>query len=562
MHVTALEVLWLRLLDVGEQIPESQVISKILSTLPSSYRHFYTTWNNSPNEGKTVKLLLSKLQEEEAISELDSSTHGNPVHDGAFASNEFSRPQSYYHSPHYHHHQHNRPAPYFVPTGGAHGSRGSYQGGRGGFPNGRGARGLVRGFRGNFRGTRGGPTRQNIVCSYCQLGPHKVQNCRHRINDGAPLPPFANANVSQVQQIPNKQDQEPDNGHHLDFMYTSSIDTVDFETFGFVADSGASQHMTDKRSILINFKPFAKGAHSVIGIGNTRLQVEGKGDVEVVNAAGVNVLLIDCLLVPGLGMNLFSISAATEKGVEAIFFEDKVQFFRNGNLEMEGQRASEKLYYLDVMVKIQQEISSAAISRSQSISIWHQRLGHTNHRTILNMVNKKAVLGLNLDGNKSTPKLCNDCIKGKMHVTTFPTGRIRGKNLGALIHSDVTGPMETMSPGRSYYFVLFKDDFSNWCEVYFMQKKSQVPEFFRKFVASLKTQHNATVSTLRSDNGGEYTSREFEEWLAEQGIRHETSAPYSPQQVNQKQNPSASSKSNLSYIYSYRMACLNEQIVQ
>lgn len=103
-------------------------------------------------------------------------------------------------------------------------------------------------------------------------------------------------------------------------MYTSSVDTVDFETLGFVADSGASQHMTDKRLILINFKPFEKGAHSVIGIGNTRLKVEGKGDVEVVNAAVVNVLLTDCLLVPGLGMNLFSISAATKKGVEAIYY--------------------------------------------------------------------------------------------------------------------------------------------------------------------------------------------------------------------------------------------------
>ena len=46
MHVTAIEILWSRRRDIGELIPESQVISKIFSTLPSSYRHFYTTWNN------------------------------------------------------------------------------------------------------------------------------------------------------------------------------------------------------------------------------------------------------------------------------------------------------------------------------------------------------------------------------------------------------------------------------------------------------------------------------------------------------------------------------------
>jgi transposase InsO family protein len=88
-----------------------------------------------------------------------------------------------------------------------------------------------------------------------------------------------------------------------------------------------------------------------------------------------------------------------------------------------------------------------------------------------------------------------------------------------------------MSPGRSRFFVIFKDDFSNWCEVQFMQTKSQVPDLFRNFVASLKTQHNATVRVLRSDNGGEYIGREFQEWLSKMGIRQETSAPYTPQQV-------------------------------
>jgi hypothetical protein len=76
------------------------------------------------------------------------------------------------------------------------------------------------------------------------------------------------------------------------------VNKVDFETFGFVADSGASRHMTDKRSILINFKPYKKGAHSVIGIGNHRLDVDGEGDMEIVNSAGRVILVKHCLLVP------------------------------------------------------------------------------------------------------------------------------------------------------------------------------------------------------------------------------------------------------------------------
>ena len=124
----------------------------------------------------------------------------------------------------------------------------------------------------------------------------------------------SNANVSHAEQT----------SENFEFGYTSQ-NIQDFETFGFVADSGASEHMTDKRSILINFRPIQTGTHSVHGIGNTCLEAKGRGDVEVVNAAGTTLLLKDVLFVPGLGINLFSISATTSKGEEAIFFKDMVQ---------------------------------------------------------------------------------------------------------------------------------------------------------------------------------------------------------------------------------------------
>ena len=38
------------------------------------------------------------------------------------------------------------------------------------------------------------------------------------------------------------------------------------------------------------------------------------------------------------------------------------------------------------------------------------------------------------------------------------------------------------------------------------------------------------IKTLRTDGGGEYTSAKFENFLKQKGIRHEISAPYSPQQ--------------------------------
>lgn len=313
-HVTALELLWARLTDIGEHIPETQVMSKILSTLPSSYRHFYTTWNNSPEAQRSVKLLLTKLQEEEAITQAFNKNNLNT--DAAYftpnypqfptSSNHYQQPNQEYNTP-APYQTYDRPHPY-QPT------RGGFQTGRGGYP---GPRGGYRGFRGNFRGGFRGNTQPQELCPYCGLGPHKESNCRHKKRDEArrQQQQQSNANFSYV-------DQDSEN---VDYSYTSS-DAVDFETFGFVADSGSSEHMTDKRSILINFKPIPKGTHSVRGIGGTSLEAEGKGDVEVINTAGKALLLKDVLYVPGLGVNLFSISAATSKGSEAIFYDDMVNF--------------------------------------------------------------------------------------------------------------------------------------------------------------------------------------------------------------------------------------------
>ena len=58
-------------------------------------------------------------------------------------------------------------------------------------------------------------------------------------------------------------------------------------------------------------------------------------------------------------------------------------------------------------------------------------------------------------------------------------------------------------------------------------------KFTKKFVvfhAMVKTQFSSTIKTLRSNGGGEYTSKSFESFLCSNGINHQISCPYTPQQ--------------------------------
>jgi hypothetical protein len=77
----------------------------------------------------------------------------------------------------------------------------------------------------------------------------------------------------------------------------------------------------------------------------------------------------DCVFVPDLKANLFSIPAATKKGIHAVFADNIVQFFRDRIWEMEGSRVQEQLYHLDVTITVQHETEHALVSRAASMDV-------------------------------------------------------------------------------------------------------------------------------------------------------------------------------------------------
>jgi hypothetical protein len=99
-----------------------------------------------------------------------------------------------------------------------------------------------------------------------------------------------------------------------------------------------------------------------------------------------------------------------------------------------------------------------------------------------------------------------------------------------LIHSDVCGPMSVESVSGFKYFVLFIDDYSRKTWIYFLKAKDEVFDKFQEFRALVENQTGRKIRVLRSDNGGEYTSKEFMDYCAATGIKKELTVPYNPQQ--------------------------------
>lgn len=90
--------------------------------------------------------------------------------------------------------------------------------------------------------------------------------------------------------------------------------------------------------------------------------------------------------------------------------------------------------------------------------------------------------------------------------------------------------MQEDSLGGNVYFLLFIDDFSIMSWVYFIKNKYKVFACFQKFLALVERQSSHKLNILRTDKEGEYISSQFKMFCQNHGIKHEFTAPYSPQE--------------------------------
>ena len=78
--------------------------------------------------------------------------------------------------------------------------------------------------------------------------------------------------------------------------------------------------------------------------------------------------------------------------------------------------------------------------------------------------------------------------------------------------------------------VTFIDDFSRYVWVFFMKEKSETFSKFKEFKEIVEGEVGKKICCIRTDNGGEYTSNEFSQYLRDCRIRHQFTCANTPQQ--------------------------------
>ncbi|GJY41386.1 retrovirus-related pol polyprotein from transposon TNT 1-94 [Tanacetum coccineum] len=284
--------------------------------------------------------------------------------------------------------------------------------------------------------------------------------------------------------------------------HISAIVTRNPSANGWYLDSGATVHVCDSRDKFVDYQKVT--GKQVIMANIDRADVCGFGTVKLKFTSGNVVTLQNVYHVPSNPKCLISVSKLDENGFKITFESRKVVISKNGVFVRKG-------YTLGGMYRV--DDSSGSVGKIQNtnvsvvelpyfetngksvctISLWHKRLAHTNVKNIEKIKNNGLIKFQNKDFKK-----CETCVKSKFVKKPFPTVK-RKTTLLELIHSDICELNGILTRGGRRYFITFCDDYSRYLYVYLLRLKDEAFDSFKVY-------------------------------KAENGIKHECTSPYTPQQ--------------------------------
>jgi hypothetical protein len=168
----------------------------------------------------------------------------------------------------------------------------------------------------------------------------------------------------------------------------------------------------------------------------------------------------------GLKKNLISATMLEDKGYDVVFSDGKA-FLRHketSQVNKIGIRVK-NLYMLEVDgCAAMMGKAKKVVSRDKG-ELWHRRLGHLHHGALKIMQQISTALPM---GTLAHLDQCKGCTMGKYVKYTFHEKENRALVILERIHTYVCGPFSVASTTKHRYYVIFVDEFSLKCWIFFM----------------------------------------------------------------------------------------------
>ena len=296
----------------------------------------------------------------------------------------------------------------------------------------------------------------------------------------------------------------------------------------WIMDSGASDHMTANLNALMNVRKAPANFTIKLPTGATAL-ITHIGDMKL--ESGLKMLNV--LHVPGFTHNLLSIHKLTkDNGCDVTFLSEMCVILDSVSKQVKGVgKMSNGLYYLvgkdeqqsHEQVKCLQVQSQGVTDPEVDSNLWHYRLGHTPNQKLQLISEIKAQV------NKEK-SICMVCPMAKFTKLPFPVSDSHAKERFELVHIDTWGPYRVPTRGKYRYFLTLVDDFSRVTWAYLLERKSDYLNTISAFFNFVRNRFKKDIQTVRTDNALEFADKGCKEFYSRNGIMHQTTCVFSPQQ--------------------------------
>ncbi|WVZ97683.1 hypothetical protein U9M48_043197 [Paspalum notatum var. saurae] len=267
----------------------------------------------------------------------------------------------------------------------------------------------------------------------------------------------------------------------------------------WVLDSGCTQHMTGNDGMFISLEDPRDKEQVTFGDNSKGKSLGWSLSFNLLSIAQLCDLGLTC------AFNKNGVVVRSEKDKSMVF-----QGFRHGHL------------YLVDFSNMETSSTTCLFSKSSLGWLWHRCIAHIGMSQLKKVIKKGMVTGVK-DVTFEKDKLCSACQAGKQVASHHPmkTCVSTSKPL-QLLHMDLFGPTTYEIIGGNLYCLVIVDDFT--------RDKSETPDKFKIFAKQTQREFGLNIVKVRSDNGSEFNNYKMDEWCDEEGIKHEFSATYTPQQ--------------------------------
>ncbi|GJT61741.1 retrovirus-related pol polyprotein from transposon TNT 1-94 [Tanacetum coccineum] len=329
------------------------------------------------------------------------------------------------------------------------------------------------------------------TCYNCDQPGHRAANCKmpKRVN-----PRQANMVNDDVDMIAMVSDV---------CAMISEVNLVGTNHGGWWIDTGATCHVCADKSMFHSFRAVDNGQKLYMGNSATA-DIKGEGDVVLKMTSEKELKLTNVLYVLEIRKNLVSGWLLNKFGFRLVFESDKFVLSKNQMYVGKGY-AMNGMFKLNVMV-VKNEINKMNSSAYliESSNVWHARLGHVNFNSMRRLIKFNSIPNCHIDSKYK----CETCVEAKLTRTTFKSVKRKTKPFD-MIHTDICDLKSLSTKGGN--------------------NKDEAIDKFVLYKTEVENQLGKKIKVVRSDRGGEYVAS-FAELCAKHGIRHEFTAPYSPQQ--------------------------------